>query len=110
MSPTLTCLALALVGVDVGYRPAANGGVDFVIHINPATLQALRPGQTSDLDVSRKARAMRASHFSITPWPEKLPGKSLRPHYCPQRRPDEAASPVLPAATVRPSIGRPEGR
>jgi len=31
MSTTLTCLALALVGVDLGYRPAPNGGAEFIV-------------------------------------------------------------------------------
>ena len=41
MSPTLTCLALALVGVELGYQPASNGGEEFIVQISPATLQAI---------------------------------------------------------------------
>ncbi len=103
MSPTLTCLALALVGVDLGYRPASNGGTDFVIHINPATLQALRPGQTCDIDVPRDAREMRPIHFSLTPGNEKLPGEvsvaSLLP---PTAATTMAASPVTLATAAAP--------
>ncbi len=103
MCPTLTCLALALVGVDLGYRPAANGGTEFVIHISPATLQASRPGQPIDIDVPREARELRPSHFSITPDNEKLPGEvsvaSLLP---PATAPIGPASPVLPAAATSP--------
>ena len=55
MSPTLTCLALALVGVDIGYQPAPNGGEEFIIQINPATLDALKRGGGSiPLDVPRR--------------------------------------------------------
>ena len=101
MSPTLTCLALALVGVDLGYRPATNGGVDFIIHINPTTLQALRTGESIDLDVSREAREMRANHFSITPGNAKLSGEvsvaSLLP---PATAPIVTASPVMPAGAA----------
>ena len=73
MSPTLTCLALALVGVDLGYRPASNGGAEFIIQINPATLGALGPGEPIGIDVPREAQAWRPSHFSITLGNEQLP-------------------------------------
>ena len=75
MSPTLTCVALALMGVDLGYRPASNGGTDFIIHVSPATLQASRPGDLIELDVQRVAQEKRPSHFTITPFNEKLPGE-----------------------------------
>ena len=56
MNPMLTCLALALAGVDLGYRPSSDGGGEFIIQINSATLQASRPGDRFDLDVPRKAQ------------------------------------------------------
>ena len=64
MSPTLTCLALALVGVDLGYRPASNGGTEFIIQISPTTLQAWRPGDPFDIDVPREAQALRPTPLS----------------------------------------------
>ena len=113
MSPTLTCLVLALVGVDLGYRPAANGGADFIIQINPATLQALRPGQSIEIDVPREAREVRPSHFSI--WlgneslPHVLPVAASSP---PAMAPIVPASPVMPATAAMPAPSRdvPAGR
>lgn len=95
MSPTLTCLALALVGVDLGYRHAPDGGTEFIVHVNPATLQALQPGQLSEIYVPRAAWEKRPTHLSITPGNERLPGEvpdaaSLPP----------AALPIGPAASV----------
>src|SRR5580658_1141384 len=103
MSPTFTCLALALMGVDLGYRPATNGGADFIIHINPATLQALRPGETSDIVVPRDAREIRASHFYLTPANDKLPGEvsvaSLLP---PATAPLGPANPLITTGAAAP--------
>jgi hypothetical protein len=99
MSPAVTCVALALVGVDLGYRPTSNGGTDFILHINPATLQAVRPGQSIDIDVARDARDTRPSHFSITPGSEKLPGELASASLLPP-----AAMPSVDAARVMPAI------
>jgi len=73
MSPTLTCLALALAGVDLGYRPASNGGTEFIIQISPTTLQAWRPGDPFDIDVPREAQALRPTHFRIATGNDPLP-------------------------------------
>jgi uncharacterized RDD family membrane protein YckC len=113
MNATLTCLALALVGVDLGYRPASNGGAEFIIQIDPATLPALRPGERLDIDVPREARELRPSHFSITlgneSLPHLLPAATSIP---PAAAPVGPATPLLPAvATVpAPSSGMPPGR
>jgi hypothetical protein len=106
MSPTLTCLALALVGVDLGFRPASNGGTDFILHVSPATLQALRRGDPPiEFDVQREAQGLRASHFCITPYDAKLPNEvSVAAMLPPARAPVGPASPVLPAlATSSPT-------
>lgn len=113
MSTTLTCLALALVGVDLGYRPASNGGTEFIIQINPATLQALRPGEPIDIDVPREARDMRPSHFSITLGNERLPHEvPLTASLPPATAPIVPASPVMPVAAALPvlSSAAPSGR
>ncbi len=97
MSPTLTCLAMALMGADLGFRPASNGGTDFIIHVNPATLQATRPGDPIELYVERAAQGLRPSHFYITPFDDKLPGEVSVP---PARAPIGPASPVIPAVAT----------
>ena len=98
MSPTLTCVALALVGVDLGYRPASNGGAEFIIQINPATLQALAPKEPIGIDVPREAQGMRPSHFTITLGNEQLPHDvSVAAAIPPATLPTGPASPVVPA-------------
>ena len=108
MSPTLTCLALAVVGLDLGYQPAPNGGEEFIIQINPATLQASRPGELG-IDVPREAREMRPSHFTITLGNESLP-HVLAASTPPATAPIVTASPVMPAAALAaPSSDLPPG-
>lgn len=105
MSPTLTCLALALVGVDLGYQPAPNGGVEFIIQINPTTLQAIRPGDRFELDVPREARQLQPSHFVVTLGNESLPHiLPAAASASPATAPIVTASPLLPATAAGPVV------
>jgi hypothetical protein len=112
MSPTLTCLALALVGVDLGYQPTTNGKVEFIIQISPATLQSLRPGDPIELDAPREAQNLQPSHFTITmgdaPLPHVLPVPVSTP---PAVAPDVAATRVMAAGASMPASpdGGPSG-
>ena len=104
MAPTLTCLALALVGVDLGYQPASNGGAEFIIQISPETLQALRPGVPIELDVPREAQGLRPSLFRISTGNEQLPHVlSAAALNEPARSPVVPASPVMSASATAPS-------
>ncbi len=99
MCPTLTCLALALVGVDLGYQPTSNGKVEFIIQISPATLQALQPGLPIDIDVQREAQELRPSHFRIELGNEPLP------HVLPVAVSNAPArAPIVPATAIGPAM------
>jgi hypothetical protein len=105
MSPTLTCLAMALVGVDLGYRPCTNGGTDFVIHVNPATLLALQPGEAIPIAVPRDAREMRLGAFTLTPENGKLAGEvSLASQLPPAAMPNVSANPMVQATATSASV------
>jgi hypothetical protein len=105
MTPTLTCLALAVVGVDLGYRPTTNGRVEFIIQISPSMLQTLRPGDPIELDADAGAQTARPSHFVITtgngPLPHELPPNASVP---PATAPIVAATPVLPTGATVPTL------
>ena len=115
MSPTLTCLALALAGVDLGYRPYpnsnSNGGGEFIIQVKPATLKAARPGEWLGLDVPAEAREYRPCHFSIVLGEENLPRVPAPPASPPPATaplgpatPLVPGSPLVPAAATMPSL------
>ena len=77
MSGTFYFLSMALVGLDLGYRPLPNGTGEFIIQVDPATLQSLRPGTELPLVVPREAQAMRPGKFTIFlgdgPLPHEVP-------------------------------------
>jgi hypothetical protein len=112
MTPTLTCLALAFVGgVDYGYRPWPKGGTEFIIQIDPATLQTLQPGDPFSLDLSPEARQARPSHFTITLGNEQLP-RILPPPVAaaaPAAAPIVAASPLFKSPVVPATATAPLG-
>jgi len=99
MSPTLAYFALTLVGVDLGYQPASNGGTEFIIQISPATLQASRPGDPFEIDVPKVAQGLRPTHFRVTTGNEPLPHVvSDAARYAPETAPIVVANPMIPAA------------
>ncbi len=77
MSPTLTCLALAFVGVDFGYRPASDGGLELIVQIPPSTFRTLQPGDPITVAVTPEARRFRPSQVTVAvsdlPPPHDLP-------------------------------------
>ncbi len=83
MTATLYFVALALVGVDLGYQPLPNGGGQFILQVNLATLQSLRPGEELTLDVPAEAQTMRPNQFKI------LLGTGALPHEVPVAAPPE---------------------
>ncbi len=100
MSPTFTCLALALMGADLGYQPAPNGGTEFIIQINPAMLKTLQPGDPIECDVPREAQGLRPTHFSVRTGNDPLPKIVSNPaavSAAPATAPIVTASPVMPA-------------
>lgn len=98
MSPTLTCIALALVGVDLGYQPTTNGRVEFIIQISPSTLQAIEPGRPIEIDAPREAQDLRPSRFLITLGNESLP------HAVPVALSTPPATAPIVQATVMPTV------
>jgi len=105
MSPTLAYFALTLVGVDLGYQPATNGGTEFIIQISPATLQASRPGDPFEIDVPKEAQGLRPTHFRVTMGNGPLPHVvSDAARYAPATAPIVSASPVIPAAATSPTL------
>jgi hypothetical protein len=90
------------VGVDLGYRPSANGGADLVLHVSPATLQASRPGEPIEMVVPREAREIQPVHYILTPENEKLPGEVSTASLLPATAHFGPAAPMLPPAATAP--------
>jgi hypothetical protein len=105
MSPTLTCFALAMVGVDLGYQPAPDGGMEYTIQISPASLRTFRPGDPFELDVPREVQNLRTTHFRVTTGDERLP--RILPAAAPASA--AAAAPPATAPNVQATL-MPQGR
>jgi hypothetical protein len=127
MSPTLTCIALAFAGVDIGYRPAPDGGLELIVQIDSGTFQTLRENDPITLAVPREAQQVRPSQVTVALGnlkpPRNLPPQAPPPVAAPPFRasappaaaPDVQASPLLNspvrqanAALPIPTAGGPE--
>lgn len=71
MGSSLICIATVLLGVDVGWQPLPEGGVAYLIQIEPEAVEGLRRGMTVSSDILPMVRDVRA--FRITVGRETLP-------------------------------------
>jgi hypothetical protein len=121
MCPTLTCLALALVGgVDSGYQPLPDGKtLELIVQIDPATFRTIGPGDPISAVVPSDAQKFPVSKITVAVEngrpPRKLPQPSasipLTDQFAapnrgasspPRTAPDVPARP-LPSSTVMPA-------
>jgi hypothetical protein len=105
MCPTLTCLALAFLGVDLGYLPASDGGVELIVQIDPVMFQTLRPGDPISVAVRPEVQQYRASKITIAvdnaPPRRILPSPSAAPGRGASAPP--ATAPIVQASPLPPS-------
>jgi hypothetical protein len=97
----MVCLAAALVGVDFGWKPLPTGGMEYIIQVEPGTLEALRPDNPDDAigsDVPAELRDVR--HFRIVVGNKPLP--KIPP-------PAAAAGPPAEGASSRTTAAAPPG-
>lgn len=96
MGPITLCLAVAVVGIDVGWKPIPGGGVEYIIQIPPEAVDAVRSGQPIQSDIPSQVTDIRAYRIVVGTGrlPKELPRYSAAP---PQRTPEETAARVPPA-------------
>ncbi len=59
MNGIAVLLALAAVGVDYGWQPGADGQLEYIIQIEPASLEALKSGRDITSEIHPDARGVR---------------------------------------------------
>ena len=64
-------LVVAMVGVDVGWRPAENGDLEYIIQIDPQQARTLKTGDVIEVGVRPQLRSVR--QFRIVVGNESLP-------------------------------------
>jgi hypothetical protein len=91
MNPLLICVAAASLGIQVGWERLPEGGMEYVIELNAASIEALRDGQTLESAIPADAGEIRA--FRIV----SGPGRPKRETPLPK-----PAAPVAKTAAVEP--------
>ncbi len=107
MTMTAILVALAALGVDSGYEPAADGKLEYIVQIEPQLVASLVQGQdiTSELP-----RGLDVRHFRVTIGTGKLPrlavsGRSTRNRF-PATSDGSAAAPGVETQDVRVGYNR----
>lgn len=67
----LICLAVAALGIDVGWQRLPEGGVQYLIQIAPETLESLKAGQAIESDIPPTVKDIRG--YRITVGNKQLP-------------------------------------
>ena len=71
------CLVTAALGVDVGWQPLPDGGMEYIIQIEPQMLEMLKSGDQLVSDIPPNLRGVRS--YRITVGTEKLPREGELP-------------------------------
>ena len=61
----LICFAAAALGIDVGWQPLPEGGLQYLIQIRPETLDTLKAGEPIESDVPPTLRDIRGYQITV---------------------------------------------
>jgi hypothetical protein len=99
---TLTiCLAAATLGVNFGWQRSPEGGMEYIIQLDPQSLEALRSGQPVQSDIHPGAGDVRSFRIIMGTGAEKLQRDT--PPEKPKPKPSEPTRPGM--ATTLPLFG-----
>jgi len=91
-------LVAATLGIEVGWQRTPEGGMEYIIQLDPQTLESLKSGQTFESDVPPAAGNFRS--FRIVLGNEKLP-RETPPAEAPRTfRPDPGVKPFVAEQTT----------
>jgi hypothetical protein len=89
MCATMLCLATVTLGVDYGWRPLPEGGMEYIIQIEPYMLDLLAKGEELSSDIPPNVRGVRS--YRITVGTDELPREGAT-----EREPAASPPPTLP--------------
>ena len=100
MGTIWACIAAAAIGVDVGWQRLPEGGMEYIIQIEPQTLDALRAGQPIQSDIPAGVGDIRS--YRIVVGSKKALPRDEAPTPPRKLTPDPAVKPLgnQPAAFV----------
>jgi hypothetical protein len=71
MNALMICVAAAALGIDVGWQRLPEGGMEYIIQLDPQTLEILRSGEPIQSDIPPNAGDVRS--YRIVVGAQKLP-------------------------------------
>lgn len=81
MFGTILCVAVATLGVDTGWEPNGDGGLEYIVQLDPVQLESLKNGIPYRSDLPKDLRGVQTIRFQFgTKKPPRLPlplGKSV---------------------------------
>ena len=98
MNPLLICVAAASLGIQVGWERLPEGGMQYVIELNAASIEALRDGQALESAIPADAGEIRA--FRIVTGPGRPKRETPLPKPAP---PPPKAAPVEAVEAPKPA-------
>ena len=75
------CFCTAVVGIDVGWQPLQEGGMEYIIQLDPQSLEALKAGEPIQSDIPPGAGDVRSFKFYLgAEKPQRIspPAKSMQ--------------------------------
>ncbi len=99
----LICVATLALGIDVGWQRLPEGGMEYLIQLEPEVLETLRTGGMIQSDIPPSLGAIRA--YRITVGSEELPRETPPP--APAESPVAAEQPAPAQSPQEPPVGRP---
>lgn len=100
MYGTVALLAMAALGFKVGWQPLPDGGVEYIIQIEPHMLETLKGGQEIASDIPPSVRGVRSYRITV--------GTGDPPRELPPQPPQET-TPEVPAGPVVDPFALPAG-
>jgi hypothetical protein len=65
MCGTVLCLATVALGAEVGWRPLPEGGMEYIIQIEPHMLEAMKAGDDIFSDIPPNVRGVRSYRITV---------------------------------------------
>jgi hypothetical protein len=103
MGGPIACIAAVLLSVEAGWQPLPEGGVEYLIQIEPQLLETLKSGQPIQSDVPSYVKDVRALRVTVgtAELPRQLPAaQGESPNAAAVEAAPRPVDPFLPRAAV----------
>lgn len=100
MNALLMCIALVTAGIDVGWERRPEGGMEYIIQLDPAMLESLRAGETIESSKLPQVRDVRSWRILVgnRTLPREEPATEIETPSLPDPRGQPTTTPfALPA-------------